>query len=404
MSVVIGWDVGGAHLKGARAEQGRLVAAMQIASPLWQGLSRLDEAFRVAKSKLGPAEAHAVTMTGELSMAFPSRAAGVDALASLTAATLAPAPVRFYAGRAGFVSLDEVGAHRVDIASANWHASAALVARHCRDALFVDMGSTTTDIIPIIDGAVAARGYTDAERLVTGELVYVGLVRNLVLASAAYAPFHGKWTPLMNEDFANMADVHRIIGDLPKEADVQATTDGRDKSVEASRMRLARMVGRDANEMDETRVARARAMVCRDASCATSRTPRCRFSRMAGWRGRRRSSRRESACESCADSAAVWAATRSASTIHRRRAFGCARRRRISRPRRRSHFWRRQPEARAPRARRGRSGFDDRQRRALARPTQFANSCSSQIELQYPLRTIAKRCNLILGGGASHDA
>ena len=55
---------------------------------------------------------------------------------------------------------------------ANWHAGAALIARYCREALLIDMGSTTTDIIPIVAGAVAARGYTDAERLTTGELAY----------------------------------------------------------------------------------------------------------------------------------------------------------------------------------------------------------------------------------------
>ena len=101
MSVVIGWDVGGAHLKAARAEGGRIVAAIQIASPLWLGVSRLDEAFRTARSELGSADAHAVTMTGELSMAFTSRSEGVAALAALTASVLAPAPLRFYAGRAG---------------------------------------------------------------------------------------------------------------------------------------------------------------------------------------------------------------------------------------------------------------------------------------------------------------
>src|SRR6202035_788212 len=105
---------------------GRIVAAIQIASPLWLGLSRLDEAFRTARSVLGSADAHAATMTGELSMAFPSRSEGV---AALTASTLATAPVRFYAGRAGFVPLDAVRAHASDVASANWHASAALIAR-----------------------------------------------------------------------------------------------------------------------------------------------------------------------------------------------------------------------------------------------------------------------------------
>ena len=48
MSVVIGWD---AHLEAARAEGGRIVAAIQIASPLWLGVSRLDEAFRTARSE-----------------------------------------------------------------------------------------------------------------------------------------------------------------------------------------------------------------------------------------------------------------------------------------------------------------------------------------------------------------
>src|SRR5271168_5086153 len=185
MSVVIGWDVGGAHLKAARAEGGRIVAAIQIASPLWLGVSRLDEAFRTGRSELGSADAHAATMTGELSMAFKSRSEGVAALAALTASALAPTPLRFYAGRAGFLSLDAVGAHASDVASANWHASAALIARYCREALLIDMGSTTTDIIPIVAGARLHRRGTAGDR----ELAYAGLVRRLAFASASRVPF-----------------------------------------------------------------------------------------------------------------------------------------------------------------------------------------------------------------------
>ena len=89
MSAVIGWDIGGAHLKAARAENGRIVAAVQIACPLWLDASRLEEAFRAAQSEVGSAHAHAATMTGELSMAFPSRAEGVCALAARIASALA---------------------------------------------------------------------------------------------------------------------------------------------------------------------------------------------------------------------------------------------------------------------------------------------------------------------------
>jgi probable H4MPT-linked C1 transfer pathway protein len=141
-------------------------------------------------------------------------------------------------------------AHIVDIASANWHASAALAARRCENALFIDMGSTTTDIVPVAGGRVIARGYTDAERLAAGELVYTGLVRGFVMATADCAPFAGSWTPLVNENFANMADVHRILGSLPPGADQMGTADGREKTIVASRARLARMVGCDAADAD----------------------------------------------------------------------------------------------------------------------------------------------------------
>jgi probable H4MPT-linked C1 transfer pathway protein len=121
------------------------------------------------------------------------------------------------------------------------------VARARGTALFMDMGSTTTDIVPIVGGAAAARGYTDAQRLATGELVYTGLVRSFLMATADRAPFAGRWTKLINENFATMADVHRILGSLPDGADQMATADGREKTVAASRIRIARMVGCDAS-------------------------------------------------------------------------------------------------------------------------------------------------------------
>ena len=248
MSVVIGWDIGGAHLKAARVRHGRVEAVVQAATPLWLGLDSLHAAFDALRAQLGRADRHVITMTGELCDAFPSRREGVAGLAAIAANHLAPAAPRLYAGRAGFVELDEAASHAVDIASANWHASAALVALKLPDALFIDIGSTTTDIIPVVAGQVAAVGYSDAERLASGELVYTGMTRSFVMSLASRAPFRGAWTPLMNEYFASSADVHRILGDLPDGADKMSTADGREKTVEASRARLARMIGREADE------------------------------------------------------------------------------------------------------------------------------------------------------------
>ena len=244
MATIIGWDIGGAHLKAARCVAGQLDAAHEIATPLWRGLDSLEAAFVDMKRRLGPADAHAVTMSGECCDAFATRAEGVAGLAGIARRHLGA--VRLYAGRHGFV--DDVGPHALAVASANWRASAEAAAARQPDGVFLDIGSTTTDLVPLVGGAVAALGEDDAGRLVAGELVYTGLTRSFVMAMAARAPFAGVWTPLMNEYFASAADVYRTLGDLPEGADLQDAADGREKSVAASRVRLARMIGREAED------------------------------------------------------------------------------------------------------------------------------------------------------------
>lgn len=251
MTSVIGWDIGGAHLKAARAEDGKLVAATQILCTPHHGLAHLEHAIREAADQLGAAKRHGVTMTAELSDAFENRAQGVVSIAAMFAREIGPGDIAFYAGARGFVSRAEVAEAASAIASANWRASAELVARHCADALFIDMGSTTTDLVPIRGGAIVALGETDSERLAHGELVYAGLVRGRPQTGLALVPFDGRWTPLVDESFAAMADVHRILGDLPEGADLMPTADGRAKTAEASRARLARLVGRDAGDASD---------------------------------------------------------------------------------------------------------------------------------------------------------
>jgi probable H4MPT-linked C1 transfer pathway protein len=246
---IIGWDIGGAHLKAARIENGRIVTALQVALPLWQGLHEAERAFDEAEATIGRADGNAITMTGELCDIFATHAEGVSVLAALAQRRLTQ-PI-FYAGRAGFVTHERVAGHATDIASANWHASASAVAAVHPNALFADMGSTTTDLVPVANGRVAALGYSDAERLARGELVYAGVVRSYLFAGIAGAPFEGRWVNLMNEWFASMGDIYRILGELPDGVDLMQTADNRDKSVPSSRARLARMIGRDVGDADE---------------------------------------------------------------------------------------------------------------------------------------------------------
>src|SRR5438067_8993323 len=118
MTATIGWDIGGAHLKAARAENGRITAAVQIASPLRLGLEAVARAFAGANARLGSADRHVVTMSGELADTFASRADGVAQLTKLASRALSGAPVLIYAGRAGLISPDTAPAHVEDIASA----------------------------------------------------------------------------------------------------------------------------------------------------------------------------------------------------------------------------------------------------------------------------------------------
>lgn len=241
-----GWDLGGAHLKVAQVDSnGRLVAAAQVPCTLWLGMNHLARAVEEARRSLAPSRRHGVTMTGELVDLFDSRAEGVRSLTAAIVEALPGADLRVYAGEAGFLPPALAADRPHEVASANWHASVRFVAVRCGGGLFVDLGSTTTDVVLFAEGRVANRGYTDAERLVSEELVYTGATRTPVMALADSVPFEGKRQRLMAEHFATMADVHRLTGALPEDADQLPAADGRGKSAADSARRLARMLGRD---------------------------------------------------------------------------------------------------------------------------------------------------------------
>lgn len=241
-----GWDVGGAHLKVAQADAaGRLALVAQEPCRLWLGLHELLAAIERLRPRLAPSPRHAMTMTGELADVFPDRAAGVAALAAAMAEALARADLLAYAGPLGLVPLAQAAAHVREVSSANWHASARLAAERLGAGLLVDVGSTTTDVVPFADGRVAALAWSDEERLGAEELVYTGVTRTPVMALGDRVPFAGARQPLMAELFATAADVHRLTGELAAGADQHPPADGRGTSDEESAGRLARMLGRD---------------------------------------------------------------------------------------------------------------------------------------------------------------
>jgi probable H4MPT-linked C1 transfer pathway protein len=112
----------------------------------------------------------------------------------------------------------------------------------------VDIGSTTTDIIPIVGGKVALQGISDAERMREDTLVYTGVVRTPVMALAGNLAFEGGDVNVAAEYFATTADVYRLLGELDARYDMADTADGKGKTLPESARRLARMVGHDSED------------------------------------------------------------------------------------------------------------------------------------------------------------
>ena len=247
-NTTLGWDVGGAHLKAVLVDaDGRALQAIQQPCALWQGIDNLHAAVSQVLSTIEHApQRHVVTMTGELADIFTDRDSGVREIAQAMSDRLGPA-LQFFAG-AGYVTFDAVPQHVKSIASANWLASATWIATQAPNALFVDIGSTTADLVPIAHGQPSPRGYTDAERMQCEELVYTGAVRTSLMSLGPQLPFQGEWQPLAAEHFATTADVYRLTGDLRQDDDMAATADGGGKSAEDSARRLARMIGHDLGD------------------------------------------------------------------------------------------------------------------------------------------------------------
>lgn len=245
-----GWDIGGAYLKMVCVDRdGRVQRALQLAAPVWLGLENLRLALTDARRQLPDGSVgHGLTMTAELADCFPDRRSGVWQVLDVVEALL-PLPIQVY-GFAGFIDTASARRQSERVASANWHAGAVLVARLRPQAVFIDVGSTTSDIIPIRSGRPVARGYTDRARMQYDELVYTGVIRTPVMAVARRAPVAGEWQHLAAELFATMADVYRLTGDLPPETDTSPTVDGGSRDIVASARRLARMAGADLEDAD----------------------------------------------------------------------------------------------------------------------------------------------------------
>lgn len=256
MTSIIGWDIGGVNTKVARVVGTTVVATR--ARPLAIERDRtalaplLRELARAADAQ--PADVHAVTMTAELSQVFRTKREGVAFLLDAVDAAFPSARVLVYTVDGCFVSSDVARRDPLAVAAANWAATARLVARTHPDCLVVDIGSTTTDVIPIVGSEVVARGRTDPERLREGELLYTGALRTPVEAITPVVELDGRPTGVSAEGFAIAADVHLWLGGIAAEDYTCPTPDGRPATRAYAAERLARIVCADRDMLNDAAI------------------------------------------------------------------------------------------------------------------------------------------------------
>jgi hypothetical protein len=188
-------------------------------------------------------------MTAELSDVFRTKREGV--LFVLDAIEKAFSNISIYPfnleGR--FFTLDEARKSPLLCAATNWLASALFVATNHSDCILMDIGSTTTDIIPIRGGREISKGRTDTQRLISGELVYTGLLRTNPNTVVNQVPVKGALCRIAAEYFTSMADIYLLSGQLTPDQYTCTTADGRPKTISAARDRLARLVCSDSETM-----------------------------------------------------------------------------------------------------------------------------------------------------------
>jgi probable H4MPT-linked C1 transfer pathway protein len=231
----LGLDIGGANLKALHT--GGRAGSLRFA--LWKAPEQLADRLREFLAGCPLWERIALTMTGELCDCFESKRQGVLHILDSVESVSGGVPIHVWTNQGRFASMADARQNPLPVASANWLALATAVGRLAPSgpALLIDIGSTTTDIIPLIEGVPVPSGRTDSERFDYRELVYIGWRRTPLCA------FTG--TSRAAELYATTLDAYLVLKVVTENSSDTDTADGRPATRAAANRRLSRMLGGD---------------------------------------------------------------------------------------------------------------------------------------------------------------
>jgi probable H4MPT-linked C1 transfer pathway protein len=261
VTTVIGWDIGGANTKAVfvRTKNGNVEELRTVIEyfPVWKRPEKLAGVLARLKEQVcgnGTLDGIGLTITAELSDAYQTKREGVDQILACAAQVFNGLPIFVLDVNVTLRSIGDARSEPLNVAAANWAATGWLVAQLVKTCVIVDVGSTSTSIIAVVDGRVSAAGTTDFEKLMMGELVYTGSLRTNVAAIVSFVPLRNGNVRVASELFAQSADAYLVLGNITEDEYTTETADGRGKTRSAALARLARVVCADKEMLTEEEI------------------------------------------------------------------------------------------------------------------------------------------------------
>jgi probable H4MPT-linked C1 transfer pathway protein len=249
----LGLDIGGANTKVALlSTKNAEISEFRLSStyfPIWKNPQSLPDILITLKERFGAGSLDAVglTITAELSDAYQTKREGINHILSCVKIAFCNIPIFVLTTDAKLLPIELAEKNPLCVAAANWAATGWLMAQYLKDAVVVDVGSTSTSIIPLVNGYVVAKGKTDLDKLICGELVYTGSLRTNVATIVHSIPTKNGVTSVASELFALSGDVHLVLGNISEADYTSETADGRGKTLAESYARLARVICADTD-------------------------------------------------------------------------------------------------------------------------------------------------------------
>jgi hypothetical protein len=255
---ILGLDIGGANTKAAlvKFRNSEILESFSLIEyfPFWEKTlndipnmcNRIVENLIIKNHlKLEDINFISITITAELSDAFQTKREGISTILNALEQVFDKDKMFFINNNNEFINFNQVKSDPISVAAANWVSTSLFLGKFVSKCILIDAGSTTIDIIPILNSKPVAKGKNDIERLLNRELIYTGGLRATIPSITHFVPYKDKIVRISFEKFAIISDVHRILNNITETEYINDTADNRSISLDDCYARLARILCMD---------------------------------------------------------------------------------------------------------------------------------------------------------------